>query len=235
MISTEKCFENWENFPNSNLCASQNNSGLDFVTGIAVGAKDLVGQPEQSTKFAANRLRPPRVTLNVHGTLPVFSTQLAAGQEVLRSISANAKEKMWGFMGKLIFWWKSIFLMKFRCMAMHMVNETSGGENLHVLVSNKKVYFVKKRRFDDYEVQKNNYFLPKNIFLFQNFHPRLYWKPNMANSPPVRRWIIDLLDRIRTRQEWKLWSLQPAWVHLQPVLENRLLNAQASIWLKRRV
>jgi len=29
MISTEKCcFDNWENFPNSNLCVSQNNSGF---------------------------------------------------------------------------------------------------------------------------------------------------------------------------------------------------------------
>jgi len=29
MISTEKCcFDNWENFPNSNLCVRQNNSGI---------------------------------------------------------------------------------------------------------------------------------------------------------------------------------------------------------------
>jgi len=32
MISTEKCcFDNWENFPNSNLCVRQNNSGFSSI------------------------------------------------------------------------------------------------------------------------------------------------------------------------------------------------------------
>ena len=68
---------------------------LDFTTGTAVAAKEFVEWSSQQTgKRAPRRLRSPRVIKSVHGTLPSYSIDLATGQEVLRAVSANAKEKM---------------------------------------------------------------------------------------------------------------------------------------------
>lgn len=62
---------------------------LDFATGAATAAREVVavGAPSGSQRWLPPRLRLPRVTRSLNGTLPPFSHSLALAQKLLRDIN----------------------------------------------------------------------------------------------------------------------------------------------------